>query len=130
MAWEMPNFVITLPAAADLSAHQFKFVKLNSSGQIAAIAAATDIPVGVLQNKPAAVGAAGEVMVIGVTKLQGDADLAKGAQVGTSADGQADAKTAGTDSTEYIVGQVIGDNTAAGGLCSVLINCAAPARGA
>ena len=128
MAYEIPLFSITLPAAADLSAHQYKFVKLNSSGQVAAIAAATDIPLGVLQDKPNAAGAAAEVAVIGVTKLQGDADLVRGNLIGTSADGQADAKTPGTDTTEYVVGQVLEDNSAAGGLITALINCAAPHR--
>jgi len=128
VAYEIPLFSITLPAAADLSAHQYKFVKLNSSGQVAAIAAATDIPLGVLQDKPNAAGAAAEVAVIGVTKLQGDADLVRGNLIGTSADGQADAKTPGTDTTEYVVGQVLEDNSAAGGLITALINCAAPHR--
>ena len=130
MAFEQDGFSISREAAADLSAHQHKFVKLNSSGQIAAIAAATDIPVGVLQDKPDAAGKVGRVMVGGITKLQGDADLAKGDLIGTSADGQAAAYVAGTDTTNYIVGQVLEDNAAAGGLASCLINCAAPSRGA
>lgn len=130
MAFQQPDLMITLPAAADLSTHQFKFVKLDTSGQAAAIAAVTDRPVGVLQNKPNAVGKSATVMVIGITKLEGDANLAKGDLIGTSADGQADAKTPGTDTTNFICGQVIDDNAAAGGLASVLINCAAPARAA
>lgn len=130
MAYEMPLGVVTVPAAEDLSTHQHKFVKLNSSGQAAAIAANTDIPVGVLQNKPSAAGQAAEVMWVGVSKVQGDADLAKGAQIGTSADGQAAAYVAGTDTTKYIVGQVLDDNAAAGGLATALINCANPHRAA
>lgn len=130
MAYEIPGFSHTLPAAADLSAHQFKFVKLNTSGQIAAIAAATDIPFGVLQDKPDAAGEPGLVTMLGITKLQGDADLAKGDQIGTSADGQADAKTAGTDTTEYVVGQVLEDNTTAGGYVTAAINCLSPHRAA
>lgn len=129
MAYEIPCFSITLPAGGDLSSSQFKFVKLNSSGQVVDIAAATDIPVGVLQNKPASGGAA-EVMVIGISKVQGDADLAKGAQIGTSSDGQAAAYVNGTDTTKYVVGQVLLDNSAAGGIASALINCANPHRGA
>lgn len=127
MAYEIPGFSITLEAASDLSTSQYKFVKLDSSGKAAAIAAATDIPVGVLQNKPTS-GQAADVMVSGVTKLQGDADLVRGNLIGTSADGQADAKTPGTDTTEYVVGQVLEDNSAAAGLISALISCAAPHR--
>lgn len=130
MAFEQPGFAISRPAAADLSAHQFKFVKLDSSGNIAAIAADTDRPCGVLQDKPDAAGKAGNVMVNGISKIQGDADLAKGAMIGTSADGQAIALVPGTDTTKYICGQVIDDNTAAGGLISAMIDCFAPHRGA
>lgn len=130
MAFESNQVNISLPAAADLSAHQYKFVKLNSSGQVAAMAAATDIPVGVLQNKPNAANDMATVCVLGITKIQGDADLSKGAQIGTSADGQADAKVAGTDTTEYAVGQVLEDNTAAGGYATCLINCINPHRAA
>jgi len=127
MAYEIPVLTLSLVAGGDLSSSQFKYVKLNSSGQVVDIAAATDIPVGVLQNKPAS-GVLAEVMALGVSKIQGDADLAKGAQIGTSADGQADAKIAGTDTTEYVVGQVIDDNTAAGGLITATVNCLAPHR--
>lgn len=40
-------------AAADLSAKQYYFVKVDTSGKIALAAAATDAIVGVLQNTPA-----------------------------------------------------------------------------
>lgn len=122
MAYEIPLFSITLKAAADLSAHQYKFVKLDSNGDAAAIAQETDVPIGVLQEKPAAAGRACQVMVIGVSKLQGDADLAKGNAITTSADGQAQA----AKGTCYTVGQVLEDNSAAGGLLTAIINCAAP----
>lgn len=129
MAFEIPLFQISRTAGGDLSSSQFKFVKLNSSGQVVDIAAVTDIPVGVLQNKPAS-GAEATVMVAGITKVQGDADLSKGNQIGTSADGQAAAYVAGTDTTKYIVGQVLDDNSAAGGLATALISCFNPHRAA
>ncbi|MDE2100077.1 MAG: hypothetical protein KGL39_22675 [Patescibacteria group bacterium] len=129
MAYEIPGLVITLTAAADLSTSQYKFVKLDSTGKAAAIAAVTDIPIGVLQNAPAS-GASASVMVYGVTKVQGAADLARGNQIGPSVDGQAAAYVAGTDTTKYIVGQVLEDNSAAGGYATATINCAAPHRGA
>lgn len=116
-------------AAADLSTKQYYFVKLDSSGDVAVCAAVTDIPYGVLQNKPTS-GETAEVMVIGISKVNGDADLSKGNQIGTAADGQAAAYTAGTDTTKYIVGQVIDDNSAGGGYATAVINCAAPHRAA
>lgn len=127
MAVEVPLFTITLEAAADLSAHQFKFVKLDSNGKVAAISAITDCPVGVLQNKPSADGMAAEVAVLGVTKVQGDADLARGAMIYTSSDGQALSTTPLTvASTNFICGQVLRDNSTAGGLATALINCVNP----
>lgn len=112
-------------AAADLSAHQYKFVKLDSSGEIAAISAITDQPYGVLQNTPTA-GLPADVVVIGITKLQADSSAVEpGSEIGTSADGQADVKVRGTDSGQFIVGMAIGDPGAAGDLFKALVNCAA-----
>jgi hypothetical protein len=130
MAWEIPGFSFTLPAAADYSAagNQFKFVK-NVAGQATICTGATDKPIGVLQNTPKA-GQEAQIMVTGISKVQGDANLAVDDLIGTSADGQADAKIPGTDTTEYVVGRVIEDNSAAGGLATCLINCANPHRAA
>jgi hypothetical protein len=70
MAYEISNYSVkvTLVAGADLSAKQYTFVKLNSSGEAIAAAAATDIPIGVLQNAPTS-GQEAEVLVVGGTKL-------------------------------------------------------------
>lgn len=120
----------TRKAGADLSSSQYKFVKLNASGEVIACAAATDKPYGVLQNTPIS-GATADVLIVGITKVQADAALATpGTLIGTSADGQADAKTPGTDTTEYVVGQTIGTAGAAGELLTVVVNCASPARAA
>lgn len=131
MAIEQPLMKIGhLLAGADLSAaaNQFKFVKL-SAGKLVICTAVTDKPLGVLQNTPKADQPC-EVTVIGLTKLQGDGNLAVDDLIGTSADGQADAKIPGTDTTEYVVGRVVEDNSAAGGLCSALVNCLNPHRAA
>lgn len=116
-------------ASSDLSGKQFYFVKMSGDNTVTVCAAATDIPVGVLLNAPTS-GQAAEVVAVGQTKVSGDADLDAGALIGTSADGQADAKVAGTDTTEYIVGQVILGNSAAGGIVTAAINCMSPARAA
>lgn len=100
MAYEQPLFVLAgLKAGADLSGKQFRFVKLDSSGDAVVCSGATDIPIGVLQNKPTS-GQAVEVMAIGISKIEGDADLAIGDMIGTSSDGQAAAYVAGTDTTK------------------------------
>lgn len=129
MAFEIPLFQHSFVAGGDLSAKQYHFVKLNTSGQVVICAAATDKPVGILQNAPASGGVA-EVMLAGISKVSADADLAIGDQIGTSGDGQADAKTPGTDTTEYVVGEVLTANTAAAGIVSVAFNCMGAGRGA
>ena len=116
-------------AGGDLSAKQYYFVKLSADNTVVVCAGATDLPVGVLQNNPVS-GQTAEVCVIGETKISGDADLDAGHLIGTSADGQADRKIAGTDTTEYIVGVVKKGNTAAGGLVTAFVNCASPSRAA
>src|SRR5690348_10106602 len=119
MAYEIPGFTFTLVAGADLSSSPSKFVKLNPSGQAVAIAATTDMPIGVLQNTPTS-GQAAAIMGFGISKVQGDADLARGASIQTSADGQAAVAATGG----FPVGQVLEDNSAAGGLITAFINCA------
>jgi len=130
MAYEGPQIKIPgLTASADLSAKQYYFVKVSGDKTVTVCAAATDKPIGVLQNAPES-GEEAEVTVIGVTKISGDADLTAGDLIGTSGDGQADAKVPGTDTTEYIAGAVILGNSAAGGLITAVINCANISRAA
>lgn len=125
MAYEGQQIKIPgLKAGADLSTKQYYFVKLNADNQVIVCAAATDVPIGVLQNKPDASGKAAEVCAIGVTKVNSDAALTAGNLIGPAADGQADAKTAGTDTTEYVCGQVVVGSAAAGGFATAVINCA------
>ena len=126
MAFEQPGFKITLVAGGDLSAKQFHFVKLNSSGQAVICAAITDIPVGILQNKPTS-GQEAEIMVNGISKLVADGTIDEGNLIGTSNDGQGDAIVAGSDGTVYTVGQAL-EAAAAGEIFAVLFNTANPGR--
>lgn len=131
MAWELPGLNITLQAGADLSAaaNQYKIVKLDANGHAILCAAATDVPVGVLQNTPKS-GDAADVMVSGVSKVQASAAIAIGKTIGTDASGLAAAYVAGTDTTSYIIGQVLTATAAANGYLTALIDCGAPHRAA
>lgn len=130
MAWEIPGQTISLEAAADLSTKQFYFVKLDTNGRAALCAAATDRPIGILQNKPSALGRMASVMVNGISKVIGGADLAKADQVGTDANGKAAAYVPGTDTTKYIVGQVLDDNSADGEVATIQFDCRNAGRAA
>ena len=129
MAYEFSNYSVkvTLVAGADLSALQYTFVKLNSSGEAIAAAAATDIPIGVLQNAPTA-GQEAEVLIVGGTKIVAGAALSDGALIGTSSTGKAVALVAGTDTTKYVVGTVLTESAADGNIITVVVNCANPTR--
>ena len=131
MAFEVP--VLLIPglksSSTSLATKQYYFMKLDSSGDVVVCSAATDKPIGVLQNNPAG-GETAAVMALGITRIVGDALLAVGDLIGTSADGQADAKTPGTDITEYLVGTVLKANGAAGDLATAMVNCINPLRAA
>jgi len=131
MAYEISNYSVkvTLVAAADLSSLQYTFVKLNASGQAAAASAATDIPIGVLQNAPTA-GQEAEVLVVGGTKIVAGAAIGEGALVGTSSTGKAVALVAGTDTTKFVVGTLLTESAADGNIVTAVINCANPGRAA
>lgn len=124
--------VVSYTANSDLSALQYTFVKMVSTGLVDAVAAATDIPVGVLLNMPKA-GQEAEVVVLGGTKVKASAAITLPALIGTTATGTAVKLAAGTDTTKYILGQaegVQGIAGAAGDLITVFVNCATPSRAA
>lgn len=129
MAYEISNYCvkITLVAGADLSTKQYTFVKLNASGEAIAAAAATDIPIGVLQNAPTS-GVEAEVLVSGGTKIVAGAAIGEGAQIGTSATGKAVALVAGTDTTKFVVGTLLTESAADGNIVTAVVNCANPGR--
>jgi len=110
----------TLPgveAAADLSTHQFKFVKMTSTG--INICGAGEAAVGVLQNKPSALGQAATVWGAGtVSKVVAGAAVAKGAKVTPDATGRAVTAASGN----YEAGQALDASTGAGQLISVWYN--------
>lgn len=128
MAYEFSNYSVkvTLVAGADLSAAQYKFVKLNSSGQAVAVAAITDVPVGVLQNAPTS-GQEAEVLIVGGTKLVASEAITLPAFLSVSSTGKAD-KIATTDTTQYVVGQAITAAGADADVITAVVNCANPTR--
>lgn len=89
---------ITLIAAADLSAKQYRFVKVDANGQAALASAAGEVCVGVLQNKPTS-GQAATVRIFGVSKVVANAAVSAGALIKTSSDGEADTASKLTTNT-------------------------------
>lgn len=131
MAYEISNYSVkvTLVAAADLSAKQYHFVKLDSSGKAAAIAANTDRAIGVLQNAPLA-GQEAEVLVVGGTKLVAGEAVAEGAVLSTTSAGKADSITVGSATTQYILGTALTEVSNDGEIFTAVVNCASAGRAA
>lgn len=125
----VPLIIDSRPAGADLSTKQFHFVKNDGSGNAVLCAAATDLPIGVLQNKPVS-GAQAEITVLGPSPVSADAALSEGDLIGPSADSQADAKVPGTDITEYVCGSMRNAASGAGIIADAYINCVNPHRAA
>ena len=122
MAYDDPGVDIgTFTASADLSA-KYYIVKMSGDNTVTVCAAVTDVPIGVLQNKPAS-GEQAVVRVFGMSKVSADATLAAGNIIGTSADGQAQPVTQGSETTVYNIGQAV-TGGAAGTLQTALITIA------
>jgi len=95
MAYEQTLRTIGAPASADLSAAQFCFVVVNSSGQLALPAAGGEAE-GILQDKPNGAGVYGEVGILGISKLVvGTAGVTAGDLLATDANGKAVTATTG-----------------------------------
>lgn len=80
-------------AAADLSAKQFYAVKQTSTG--INLAGAGEAIVGILQNKPSALGQATEVETLGLSKAVGGAAITQGAAVTPDGNGKLITATTG-----------------------------------
>jgi autotransporter translocation and assembly factor TamB len=85
----------TFEAGEDLSSHQFKFVTLESDGQVDAADAAGERALGVLLNKPDAAGKAATVAMTGKVMVEAGAAVTAGAQLQTNAAGEAITAAAG-----------------------------------
>ena len=94
MAYENLGKCIALPSSGDLSERQYRFVRLNSSGQIVLVGSVGGTAIGVLQDKPTAANQAASVMVgPGVTKIVAGGNFNAGDDL--KSDGQGRAISAG-----------------------------------
>jgi len=101
MAFKEALVSITREASGDLSAHQFKLMQLDANGRVA-LANATSEIIGILQNKPSALGRAAEVGVAGVSKCQVLSTIAPGGLVTSSTVGIGTAAVASSIATPCI----------------------------
>jgi hypothetical protein len=99
MATSIPPALKTFTCSTDLSAKQYHFVKLSAAQTVAICSGTTDIPIGILQNKPDGTTHKEAVVALlgggGTSKLvAGGALGTPGTIVATKADGRAQAAVA------------------------------------
>lgn len=93
----------TIEAAGDLSAKQYHFGVINSSGQIAAVSVAGAAADGVILNAPAAQGRATTVAKVGRVKVVAAGNINAGANVASDNAG----KAVTASSTNIILGKAL-----------------------
>lgn len=81
---------------SDNSAKQYYAVELTAADEVDVANGATDLIVGILQNKPKA-GESAAVLSAGISKAVAGGTIAAGNRVGTDANGKLVAKTADAD---------------------------------
>lgn len=109
--------VVAATAAGDLSTKQFYLVKQTATG--VDLAGAGEPIIGVLQNKPEALGDAATVWGIGsVSKVVAGAAVSIGDPVAPDANG----KAIGAVSTNFVAGFALEEATADGDIIAVFIN--------
>lgn len=123
MAVQTPGISIgILAAGADLSAQQFRALRVSAAMAVNTTNAAGMPSIGILQNKPT-LGQPADIMMVGVSKAIAGAAIAAGAEVMAGADGRiVTAATAGSN--------VIGIALEAAGAANEIITIALNAGGA
>lgn len=111
MSQSIRDFERTGVAGESMTTKQYYIVQLDASGNIEVAEGATDLIVGVLQNKPAA-GAAALVRFLGTSKVKAGGAINVGAWVTTDGNGKAVATTTDGD---IVIGRYIGVAAAADG---------------
>lgn len=104
----------------DLSSYQYYGVKLSADRTVILPTGDTDIPVGILMNKPTA-GQMAEVMVIGRTPVKIAEALTAGQEIRIASGGLA-ALAEVSDTTTYVVGQVVEHAGVSGEIAEAIVN--------
>jgi hypothetical protein len=119
MATELQIFDHTFKAGADLTALQFRICRLAANArEVVPTVNATVRPLGVLQDKPAAIGRAVAVRLIGISKVVAGAAIAIHSNIASDASGRGIATTTAGD---YCIGVNLEAAAAVGDIITVLV---------
>lgn len=113
------RIVISVPAAADLSGAQYRFVNIDADGR-GTIAAGPGAQItGILQNKPDAQGHAAEIVISGESKLVSGASFNEGDALAAGVEGFG---TTTTRDTEFVGALARIASAASGDIAEVIVN--------
>ena len=115
-------------ASESLTGNQYYGVTMSGDRQVDLQDAVTDIPAGILQNKPAS-GRTAEVMVAGRTPGVAGEAITAGAQVRIGADGKFYVFQVDVDVTTYCCGYCVVGAGDDGQVGEFIVNCATCFRG-
>lgn len=118
MAYEENLTPFSVPANADLSSYQYRFVDINSSGKAALAAAGVGVD-GILQNKPAAANRAASVAGTPgqISKMVAGAAITAGADISPDSVGRGVTATSG----DVVAAKALEAASGAGVIISVLL---------
>jgi hypothetical protein len=112
MALERNLTLISLPAAADLSADQFHIVAIDASGRAALATGTVSKVIGVLYNKVSGTAYGAQVAIAGVARVVAGGSVAPGDYIVSDGAGFG---IAGTGATSQVVGRCISNEATASG---------------
>ena len=118
MAFEEQLKSISREASADLSAKQYHFMVVNSSGLLAAAGAGVAID-GVLQDKPDAANIAGTLGISGVTKVVAAEAITAGDDIAPDAAGKG---VVASTTGDVVAGKALEDASGTGFIFAMLLN--------
>ena len=111
------DFVRSFVAGADLSAKQYRLVKLGTgTNEIVLASSATDRIIGVLQEKPK-LGQPGQVAILGTSKVVAGGTISKGDCITSDSNGRAIAATTAGDT---VIGIAL-ENAVSGDIFEILL---------
>ena len=103
MSYEESLKTITVEASGDLSGDQYKIVGLDTNGRAAVLSSVGAKPLGVLQDKPSALGRPCSVAIGGVSKVKLGGTVAADAEVTSTAAGLGSTAATGN----YVLGTLV-----------------------
>ena len=117
MAYEEQLQSISVAAGADLSEKQYRFMTINSSGELAATGDGLKAD-GVLQNKPDAQGRTGALGISGVSKLEAGAAITAGDDLAPDSVGRG---VTASVTGDVVAARALEDASGAGSIIAVLL---------